>query len=115
MGVGGGGRSYTGERVIPARWGAWGAWTAITHVAVRALPLYLLCPSVVALGALARAFQSCGGGHVASLPPLPQPNRRCAYLSYLDSVKYLDPQSLRTDVYHEVRKRRRRRVGGVRG
>ena len=32
----------------------------------------------------------------------PEPNRRCAYLSYLDSVKYLEPQSLRTEVYHEI-------------
>lgn len=32
----------------------------------------------------------------------PEPNRRCAYLSYLDSVKYIEPPALRTDVYHEV-------------
>jgi E1A/CREB-binding protein len=31
-----------------------------------------------------------------------EPNRRCAYLSYLDSVKYLEPAQLRTEVYHEV-------------
>lgn len=31
-----------------------------------------------------------------------EPNRRVAYLSYLDSVKYLDPSFLRTDVYHEI-------------
>jgi hypothetical protein len=32
-----------------------------------------------------------------------EPNRRTAYLSYLDSVKYLEPAQLRTEVYHEVR------------
>jgi hypothetical protein len=31
-----------------------------------------------------------------------EPSRRCAYLSYLDSVKYLEPQQLRTEVYHEI-------------
>jgi E1A/CREB-binding protein len=31
-----------------------------------------------------------------------QPNRRSAYLSYLDSAKYLDPPVLRTEVYHEI-------------
>ena len=31
-----------------------------------------------------------------------EPNRRTAYLSYLDSVKYLEPAVLRTDVYKEV-------------
>ena len=31
-----------------------------------------------------------------------EPNRRTAYLSYLDSVKYLEPPLLRTDVYKEV-------------
>ena len=31
-----------------------------------------------------------------------EPNSRTAYLSYLDSVKYLEPPVLRTDVYKEV-------------
>ena len=44
---------------------------------------------------------------------LAQPNRRCAYLSYLDSVKYLDPQSLRTDVYHEASRAAGGGVGAV--
>lgn len=30
------------------------------------------------------------------------PNARTAYLSYLDSVKYLEPPLLRTEVYHEI-------------
>jgi len=30
------------------------------------------------------------------------PNRRSAYLSYLDSVRYFDPPELRTLVFHEV-------------
>lgn len=41
----------------------------------------------------------------------PEPNRKCIYLSYLDSVKYLEPEevqaagravALRTMIYHEV-------------
>lgn len=32
----------------------------------------------------------------------PGPNRRTAYLSYLDSVKYFRPEELRTDLYHEL-------------
>ena len=32
----------------------------------------------------------------------PEPNRRCAYLSYLDSAKYLEPPAVRTEVYHEI-------------
>ena len=29
-------------------------------------------------------------------------NRRTAYLSYLDSVKYMEPAALRTNVYFEL-------------
>jgi E1A/CREB-binding protein len=32
----------------------------------------------------------------------PGPNRRTAYLSYLDSVRYMEPPSLRTEVYQEI-------------
>jgi E1A/CREB-binding protein len=32
----------------------------------------------------------------------PPPNKRCAYLSYLDSVRYLQPSSLRTAIYQEI-------------
>ncbi|KAK0412000.1 hypothetical protein QR680_005972 [Steinernema hermaphroditum] len=32
----------------------------------------------------------------------PDPNKRCVYMSYLDSVNFFQPRDLRTDVYHEI-------------
>lgn len=32
----------------------------------------------------------------------PNPNTRCVYLAYLDSVFYFQPKQYRTDVYHEI-------------
>jgi len=32
----------------------------------------------------------------------PSPNRRCVYVSYLDSVHYMRPRRMRTFIYHEI-------------